>query len=87
MADDVSDKTITVIIGVVLVFLIVGNLAATVLTAAGNITTGTNLSVAGDNSTGALVALPLAALFGGSGIILIIVMIGFLKKVIKMSKG
>ena len=71
MAEDIADKTINIIIGVVLVFLIIGNLAATVITAAGNISGS---------------GLPLASLFGATGIVLIIVMIGFLKKIIKMSK-
>ena len=71
MAEDISDKVINIIIGIVLVFLIVGNLAATIITAAGNISGS---------------GLPLAGLFGASGVVLIIVMIGFMKKIIKMAK-
>ena len=68
---DISDKVINIIIGIVLVFLIVGNLAATIITAAGNISGS---------------GLPLASLFGASGVVLIIVMIGFMKKIIAMAK-
>ena len=81
---DISDKVINVIIGVVLVFLIIGNLAATVITAAGNIS-GSHC-ISNCSGTQITASLPLAGLFGASGVVLIIVMIGFMKKIIKMTK-
>lgn len=65
---DMTSKTMDVILAIVLTFLIVGNLAGTIIVAAGNISGS---------------GLPLASLFGASGIALIIFMVGILRRIMK----
>jgi len=67
-----SDKVIEVILTIVVVFLIVGNLAGTIIVAAGNISGS---------------GLPLASLFGASGIALVIFMVMLLKMIMKTAKA
>lgn len=75
----ISDKTLNVILAIVLTFLIVGNLAGTVILASQNISGLTNAS-------GTPTALPLAGLFGTTGIVLLIFMIGVLRRIMKAAK-
>jgi len=77
---DKADKVIGVILTIVIVFLIVGNLAATLVTSTANITSYTNV-------TGTLTRLPLAGLFASTGIVFIIFMFFVLKTIMKQAKG
>jgi hypothetical protein len=74
-----TDKTVNLIIMIIVIFNLVGTTAASIIAAANNISTGVNVS-------GNFVQLPLASLFGAGGVVLTIFMVGLLKMVLSSSK-
>jgi hypothetical protein len=66
-----TDKTVNLIIMIIVIFNLVGTTAATVIIAAGNISGS---------------GLPLATLFGAGGVVLTIFMVGLLKMILKGTK-
>lgn len=65
------DKTLDTAIGIIVVFFVLAGLATTIIASANNISAS---------------GLPLATLFGASGVLLILFMIGVFVKLVKLSK-
>lgn len=68
--DKMVESTITLVVALIVIFSIVGGTAATIIVAAGNISGS---------------GLPLAALFGGAGVVLIIFMSSLLLRLMRMA--